>query len=216
MGDVAVVVMALAAAAGAWASVRLPLLPVVAVAVVGVATRRPVLVIVGAALVASALGARAEAGLRPPTVGQWRGTATLVGDPADAFGGVRVDVRIGGKRVEAQARGRAAARLRPRLAGEQVSMAGRAAAGARLGPPLPVPPPRRGPPGGGRGRRVGAGQRSQPPGQRHPPHPAGRAWRPCRPTGGRSTPGSSWATTGASRSRSPTTSGPPGSPTCWW
>ncbi|HVF14737.1 MAG TPA: ComEC/Rec2 family competence protein [Acidimicrobiales bacterium] len=125
MSDLAVVVMAVLTAAGAWASVPLPLLPVVVVAVVGVATRRPVVVIIGAALAASALGARAEAGLRPPMVGEWQGTATLVGDPADAFGGLRVDVRIGGKRVEAQARGRAAARLRPRLAGEQVSLAGR-------------------------------------------------------------------------------------------
>ncbi|HVF13918.1 MAG TPA: hypothetical protein VM942_04920, partial [Acidimicrobiales bacterium] len=125
MSDPAVVVMALLTAAGAWASVPLPLLPVVAVAVVGVASRRPVVVIVGAALAASALGARAEAGLRPPMVGEWQGSATLVGDPADAFGGLRVDVRIEGKRVEAQARGRAAARLRPRLAGEQVSLAGR-------------------------------------------------------------------------------------------
>ncbi len=124
MGDVAVVVLALATAGGAWAAVRLPLLPAAAVAVVGVVTRRPVVVILGAALLASTLGARAEAGLRPPMVGEWRGTATLVGDPADAFGGVRVDVRIGGKRVEAQARGRAGARLRQRLAGEQVSMAG--------------------------------------------------------------------------------------------
>ena len=124
MGDGAVVVMAVATAAGAWAALRLPLLAVAAVAVFGVATRRPMVVIVGAALLASALGARAEDGLRPPTVGEWRGIATLVGDPGDAFGGVRVDVRIMGKRVEAQARGRAAARLRPRLAGEQVSMAG--------------------------------------------------------------------------------------------
>jgi competence protein ComEC len=124
MGDLAVVVMALAAAGGAWVGVRLPLLPVVAVVVVGVAARRPVVVIVGVALAASTLGARAEAGLRPPMVGQWRGTATLVADPADAFGGVRVDVRILGKRVEARARGRPAARLRLRLAGEQVAMAG--------------------------------------------------------------------------------------------
>ncbi len=117
MGDGAVVAMALAAAGGAWLSLRLPLLPVAAIAVVGVVTRRPLVVIVGAALLASVLGARAEAGLRPPLVGPWRGTATLVGDPANAFGGVRVDVRIMGKRVEAQARGRAAARLRARLAG---------------------------------------------------------------------------------------------------
>jgi competence protein ComEC len=126
MGDGAVVVMALATAAGALAStsVRLPLLPAVALAVVGVVSRRPAVVVLGAALLAMALGARAEAGLRPPMVGQWHGTATLVGDPSNAFGGVRVDVRILGKRVEAQARGGAAARLRSRLAGEQVSLAG--------------------------------------------------------------------------------------------
>ncbi len=124
MGDAAVVVMALAAAGGAWASVSMALVPVVAVAVLGVVARRPVVVIVGVALAASALGARAEAGLRPPVVGPWRGTATLVGDPSYAFGGIRVDVRILGKRVEAQARGRAAARLRDRLAGEQVALAG--------------------------------------------------------------------------------------------
>ena len=148
-------------------------------------------------------------------VGQWRGTATLVGDPSDAFGGVRVDVRIMGKRVEAQARGRAAARLRPRLAGEQVALRGEL---------RPVPDSAR----RYLSRRhvaarlvvaeVGAweaGQRPEPAGQRHPPHAAGRRGVAARPTGGRSTPGSSWATTGASRWRSPTTSGPPGSPTCW-
>ncbi len=126
MGDRAVVVMALATAAGALAStlVRLPLLPAVVLAILGVVSRRPGVVVVGAALLAMALGARAEAGLRPPVVGHWRGTATLVGDPSNAFGGVRVDVRILGKRVEAQARGGAAARLRSRLAGEQVALAG--------------------------------------------------------------------------------------------
>ena len=190
-------------------------LPVVAVAVAGVATRRPVVVIVGAALVASALGARAEAGLRPPMVGQWRGTATLVGDPADAFGGVRVDVRIGGKRVEARARGRAAARLRPRLAGEQVAMAGEL---------RPVPDSARPylsrrhvaarlvvaevgawEPGNGPSRLANGIRRTL----------AARAWSRCPPTAGRSTPDSSSATTGASRSRSPTTSGPRASPTSW-
>ncbi|MEA2902518.1 MAG: competence protein ComEC [Actinomycetota bacterium] len=124
MADRTVVVMALATAAGAWASVRLPLLPVAAVALGGLITRRPAVVILGAVLLASTLGWRAEAGLRPPVLGQWRGTATLVSDPANAFGGVRVDVRIQGKRVEAQARGGAAARLRSRLAGEQVALAG--------------------------------------------------------------------------------------------
>ena len=126
MSDLTAVVLALATAGGAWAARPLPLLPVLAVAAVGVGLRRPAVVVIGAALAASALGARAEAGLRPPVVGRWQGTATLVGDPADVpgLGVVRVDVRIRGKRVEAQARGRAAARLRGRLAGEQVSLSG--------------------------------------------------------------------------------------------
>ncbi|MEA2843074.1 MAG: competence protein ComEC, partial [Actinomycetota bacterium] len=126
MSDLAAIVLALATAGGAWASLPVPLLPALAVAAAGVVLRRQVLVVVGAALVASALGARAEAGLRPPVTGQWRGTATLVGDPADVpgLGVVGVDVRIRGKRVEAQARGRPAARLRGRLAGEQVWLSG--------------------------------------------------------------------------------------------
>ncbi|MEA2703116.1 MAG: competence protein ComEC [Actinomycetota bacterium] len=126
MSDLAAIVLALATAGGAWASLPVPLVPALALAAAGVGLRRQVLVVVGAALVASALGARAEAGLRPPVTGQWRGTATLVGDPADVpgLGVVGVDVRIRGKRVEAQARGRPAARLRGRLAGEQVWLSG--------------------------------------------------------------------------------------------
>ena len=49
----------------------------------------------------------------------------LVGDPVDVSSAVRVDVRIGGKRVEAWARGANASRLRARLAGERVAFAGR-------------------------------------------------------------------------------------------
>ena len=126
MSDLTAVVLALVTAGGAWAARPLPLLPVLAVVAVGVGLRRPAVVVIGAALAASALGARAEAGLRPPVLGRWQGTATLVGDPADVpgLGVVRVDVRIRGKRVEAQARGRAAARLRGRLAGEQVALSG--------------------------------------------------------------------------------------------
>jgi competence protein ComEC len=126
MSDLTVILLAVATAGGAWACVPLPLVPVVAVGVLGLARRRPAVVLLGAALAASALGARAEAGLRPPVTGPWRGTVTLVGDPAEVpgVGVVAVDVRIGGKRVEARARGRPAARLRPRLAGEQVSLSG--------------------------------------------------------------------------------------------
>lgn len=90
----------------------------------GLARRRPALVMVGVALLASTLGARAWAGLRPPAVGTWSGVATLVGDPAPVAGALRVDVRIGGKRVEAWARGSTARVLGDRLAGERVRLRG--------------------------------------------------------------------------------------------
>ncbi|MGH9266198.1 MAG: ComEC/Rec2 family competence protein, partial [Acidimicrobiales bacterium] len=73
---------------------------------------------------ASALGAKAWAGLRPPAVGPWSGVATLVGDPAEVAGALRVDVRIAGKRVEAWARGSAGRALRDRLSGERVTLRG--------------------------------------------------------------------------------------------
>jgi competence protein ComEC len=88
------------------------------------ALRRPVVVIVGVALLASTFGARAWAGLRPPATGTWSGVATLVGDPAPVAGALRVYVRIGGKRVEAWARGSTARALGDRLAGERVRLRG--------------------------------------------------------------------------------------------
>jgi competence protein ComEC len=124
MGDTATIVMALAAAGGAWAARPLPLLPALALVALALAARRPVLLVIGVALAASALGARAWDGLHPPSIGPWSGVATLVGDPADAAGALRVDVRIGGKRVEAWARGSPARALRDRLAGERVLLRG--------------------------------------------------------------------------------------------
>ena len=124
MGDLATVVLALAACAGAWASRPLPLAPALALAAVALMVRRPVVLMVAVALAASALGARSWAGLRPPAVGSWAGVATLVGDPAEVAGALRIDVRIGGKRVEAWARGPSARTLRDRLAGERVDLRG--------------------------------------------------------------------------------------------
>ncbi|MBW3627609.1 MAG: ComEC/Rec2 family competence protein, partial [Actinobacteria bacterium] len=90
------------------------------------ALRRPWLLVAGAALLASALGARAEAGLAPPPPGQVvHGEVVLVSDPVETRGALRVDVRVGRRRVEAWARGEAAAALRPRLAGERVEVRGR-------------------------------------------------------------------------------------------
>ena len=124
MGDRSAIALAVAACAGAWLARPFPLVPVLALVAVGLAVHRPVLLMVAVALAASALGYRAWAGLRPPATGTWSGVATLVGDPAQVAGALRVDVRIGGKRVEAWARGAAARSLRDRLAGERVQLRG--------------------------------------------------------------------------------------------
>ena len=125
MSDRAVVVLALCAAAGAWTSRPLPLAVGCLLVVGALALRRPAVLCLGVALAASALGARSWSGLHPPAVGSWAGTATLAGDPERVSGALRVVVRIGGKRVEAWARGPAARALEPRLAGERVRLAGR-------------------------------------------------------------------------------------------
>jgi len=131
MGDRATVALALAACAGAWAARPLPLLPVLALLGVALFLRRPLVVMLAVALAASALGARSWDGLRPPALGPWSGVATLVGDPKNVAGALRADVRIGGKRVEAWARGSAARGLRDRLSGERVQLRGQLS---------PVPP----------------------------------------------------------------------------
>jgi competence protein ComEC len=124
MGDLATVALALSACAGAWWARPLPLAPTLLLIAVALLVRRPVLLMLGVALTASALGARSWDGLRPPAVGSWSGVATLVGDPSPEAGALRADVRIGGKRVEAWARGSAARSLRERLAGERVQLRG--------------------------------------------------------------------------------------------
>ncbi|MFN2607198.1 MAG: ComEC/Rec2 family competence protein [Acidimicrobiales bacterium] len=125
MSDLATVVLALAAAAGAWAAHPAPLALGALVVATALAVRRPVLLWVGVALATSALAARSWAGLHPPATGAWSGPATVLDDPTEASGALRLTVRIGGKRVEAWARGRPAADLADRLAGERVRLSGR-------------------------------------------------------------------------------------------
>ena len=126
MSDRAVVAVALFAGLGAWWSRPLPLALAVAVAAAAVSVRRPVVLCVGAALLASCLGARAWAGLRnAPTTGTVSDVATLITDPVDQWGGTRVEMRIGGRRLEARAHGSAAAAFRARAAGERVVVHGR-------------------------------------------------------------------------------------------
>lgn len=125
MSDRATIVMAVAAAGGAWLAHPVPLVPALVLLVLAVIVRRPALLCLIVAVAASVLGARAEAGMEPPAPGRYRGIVTLAGDPRDVLGGaVSVEVKLGGRRVEMQARGRGAARLRPRLAGERITVSG--------------------------------------------------------------------------------------------
>lgn len=122
--DGGAVVMAVAAAGGAWMASPLPRWPGVLCFLAGWWWRRLMLCLVAVALASSALGARAEAGLAPPDVARFSGVATLVGDPNYVTGALRVDVRVGGRRLEAWARGLPARRLADRLSGERVALEG--------------------------------------------------------------------------------------------
>jgi competence protein ComEC len=134
VSDAAVVALAVSVVAGAWWAAPVPRWLAVLVVVVAFAGQRAWLLVGGAGLLASSLAVAAWGGLHPPPAGPIEGIGVLVGDPAERFGAVQVEVRLGGRRVEAWARGEAARRLRPRLAGEQVRLRGRLrapSAGAR-------------------------------------------------------------------------------------
>ncbi|CAN5579513.1 hypothetical protein BH18ACT1_BH18ACT1_16200 [soil metagenome] len=125
MSDRWCVALALAVCAGAMLALDIPVvLGVVAVAVALLA-RRPPLLVAGGFLLASALAVRAEAGLTPPATAAVTGDVVLLSDPAPCRGALRAEVRVGHRRVEAWARGSAAAALRDRLAGEVVQLRGR-------------------------------------------------------------------------------------------
>jgi competence protein ComEC len=117
--------MAAAAAAGALWARPLPLGFAAVVTMIGWVGRRTALLVVGVALVTSAMAARSWAGLHPPLTGWFAGTVTLAGDPVDVEGAIRVDVSLGGKRIEAWARGPVVAAVRDHLSGERVQMSGR-------------------------------------------------------------------------------------------
>jgi len=88
---------------------------------------RPALLCLGAALLAAGLAERSLAGLDAPlATGPVVAEVVLVGDPEpDGRGGVRVDVRLDGRRLRATARLSAAGALDDRLAGERVTVIGR-------------------------------------------------------------------------------------------
>jgi len=125
VSDAAAILLAVSTAGGAIAALPVSLPVALVVVALAFVRRSPVVLCLGAALLASGCSARAWAGLRPAPPRPWTGVATLVSDPGNAYGAVRVDLRLGPRRVEAWARGAPAGRLRDRLAGERVSVAGR-------------------------------------------------------------------------------------------
>jgi competence protein ComEC len=126
MSDPGTVVLAAAVWLGALLALPVPRPLGALVVAIAFALRRPSLLVVGGGLLASALGAAALAGLLPAPAGSVRGEVILLTDPVAAGHAVHVDVRVGGgRRVEAWARGDAAAALRDRLAGDVVALEGR-------------------------------------------------------------------------------------------
>jgi competence protein ComEC len=126
-----VVALALATFAGSLAAAdghvaRVPLTLAATVLALGMATRRPGVLCVGAALLAASLGQRSIAGLEAPLdTGPVTGEVTLVSDPVpDGRGGAGVDVRLDGRRLRAHARLAPAAALDDRLAGERILVVG--------------------------------------------------------------------------------------------
>lgn len=131
LGDGATVLLA----AGAWVAALIPRpVPagVLVLVVLGIlALRRPVVVVLGVAVLASGLAARSHAGLHPVAAGPWNGVVTLVSDPSPTPFGWRADVRAGSRRVELAADDAAGGSLSAALTGERVRVAG------RLAPPRP-------------------------------------------------------------------------------
>ena len=116
--------LALGAALGALHPNRSLFVAGMVVTLIAAAWRSVGLLGVGLALLVSGLAQRSLDGLDELQPGSFAGEVELVGDPEPSFGGVRADVRLGGRRLEARAEGAAAVVLTDRLAGERVWVRG--------------------------------------------------------------------------------------------
>lgn len=125
MSDRGTFVLCAAVCAAAVLAAPVPRWLALGAALVALLARRTSLVVLAGALLASSLAAASWSGLVPPLPGAVAGRAVLAGDPEDAWGAVRVDLRLGDRRVEAWARGPAATALRSRLSGDVVRVRGR-------------------------------------------------------------------------------------------
>ncbi len=117
------------AAIGSWLLLPVPLIAAALLAGLCLWRPRPALVLAALVALTSAFGTRAVDGLNDPPTGPVDAWVTLLDDPRPLpAGGIRVTVRHDGKRLEAQAYGRAAAQLDNLLAGERVHVSGAARA----------------------------------------------------------------------------------------
>ncbi len=124
--------------AGAWTGAvahrPVPMAVLLATAAVVLVVRRPAVLVVGVAVLATGLASRSHAGLGPVRAGPCRAVVTLVSDPAPTAFGWRADVRLGHRRVELRAGDAAGGALSRALTGERVRVEG------QLAPPPPSSP----------------------------------------------------------------------------
>lgn len=134
--DLGATALAAAVCLGAWWhwSPPLGLWPGAVLVGTASAARRPWLLVLGGFVLASALGVRSIDGLIPVAPAPYDGRVTLLADPQDTPFGVRVDVRVGHRRLELQASDGAAGSVGRALAGERLVVHG------RLRPPPPDAP----------------------------------------------------------------------------
>ncbi|HWJ97199.1 MAG TPA: ComEC/Rec2 family competence protein [Acidimicrobiales bacterium] len=132
--DRGAVVLAVAVWVSAVAHRPVPALVLVGVVLGVLVVRRPVVLVVAAALLAGTLASRAHGGLHPVAPGPYSGVATLVADPSPTAFGWRADVRLGHRRVELTAGDAAGGALSAALTGERIRVEG------KLAPPRPSSP----------------------------------------------------------------------------
>jgi competence protein ComEC len=125
--DRGAMVLAVAVAVGAWLHHPLPggLAAPIAIVAWALVRRRPLPLVLGAALLASVLGARSMAGMGPVPVGTYAGPVTLLSDPEPMAFGSRADVRVGSRHLEMWATGSASGTVSRAAAGERLIVSGR-------------------------------------------------------------------------------------------
>lgn len=129
LSDAGSVALAVATGVGAAVAAPVPVALGVVLTTLAVLVRRPVALVVGVALLASALAAAAWGGLAPPSPGPVEGWATVRRDPDRVTGAVRVELEVGGRRYDGWARGPAGGRLGDLATGDAAFVRGRVDAG---------------------------------------------------------------------------------------